>query len=141
MEIPKDTILKLIREPARGHQCCRSHGRRPPRQGSPTCVLDEDLVAAATVVERSPYGFCLVAKSQRIVLGRLRRSALAKAAAGATVETVMEPGASTVRPHTPASELVDRLAARELKTAVVTTPAGRLLGVFVRSAAERHLQA
>jgi CBS domain-containing protein len=96
----------------------------------PTCALGEDLTTAATAIEGSRYGFCLVVNDQRIGLGRVRRSALEGAVEGGTVESVMEAGPSTVRPDTPARELVDRLARRHLNTAVVTTPEGRLLGVF-----------
>jgi CBS-domain-containing membrane protein len=44
----------------------------------------------------------------------------------------MEPGPSTVRPDEPAQKIGQRLAERELKCAVVTTPEGRLLGVARR---------
>jgi CBS domain-containing protein len=107
----------------------------------PTCAPGDDLATAAAAVERSRYGFCLVVNDRGIVLGRLRRSTLPGAGEGATVEAVMEPGPSTVRPDTPAHELVDRLARRNLNTAVVTTPEGRLLGVFARAAGERGLAA
>ncbi len=103
----------------------------------PTCAFDEPLATAASAVVSSRYGFCLVVNDQRIVLGRLRRSALEGAVEGAVVESAMQPGPSTVRPDTPARELIDRLARRQLNTAVVTTPEGRLLGVFARADAER----
>jgi Mg/Co/Ni transporter MgtE len=90
-------------------------------------------------LEGSRYGYCLVLAGQRIVLGRVRRSALSAAEADMTAEDVMEPGPSTVRPNTRAAALVDRLAKRELKTAIVTTPGGRLIGVFHRADAERRL--
>jgi hypothetical protein len=51
----------------------------------------------------------------------------------------MEPGPSTVRPNTPARELVDRLAGSELNTAIVTTPGGCLVGVFHRGQAQGRL--
>ena len=44
-------------------------------------------------------------------------------------ESVMEPGPSTVRPDMLAAELAQRLAKRNLRTAIVSTPEGRLLGV------------
>jgi hypothetical protein len=47
----------------------------------------------------------------------------------------MEPGPSTVRPDMHADELVQRLAERDLETAVVTTPNGCLVGVFHRARA------
>ncbi len=51
----------------------------------------------------------------------------------------MEPGPSTVRFNTPAHDLVQRLAGKNLKTAIVTTPSGCLVGVFHRADAEKRL--
>ena len=51
----------------------------------------------------------------------------------------MEGGPSTVRPNANARELIERLAKRDLRTAVVTTPEGRLIGVSHRADAERGL--
>jgi CBS-domain-containing membrane protein len=41
----------------------------------------------------------------------------------------MEPGPSTVRPDTPADQLGRRLRDKDLKTAIITTPEGRLIGI------------
>ena len=60
------------------------------------------------------------------MLGRVRRSAIADAGADHPVEGVMEPGPSTVRYDTKASELIERLAGKNLKTGIVTTPSGCL---------------
>lgn len=73
------------------------------------------------------------------MLGRVRRSALDDTPAGQAAEDVMEPGPRTVRPSTPARELVERLAGHDLKTAIVTTPGGCLIGVFHRAEAERRI--
>ena len=106
----------------------------------PTCALGDSVEAARAALERSRYGFCLVVNDHRIVLGRVRRRAIRDAEATATAESVMEPGPSTVRFNTPAHDLVERLARSELKTAVVTTPAGRLVGVFDRAHVEEVLR-
>jgi 2-haloacid dehalogenase len=106
----------------------------------PTCALDEDLGTVRAALESSGYGFCLVVNERRIVLGRVRKSAIRDADPGASAESVMEPGPSTVRPSTPARELVDQLARNDLKTAIVTTPGGCLVGVFRRADAERRLR-
>jgi CBS-domain-containing membrane protein len=45
----------------------------------------------------------------------------------------MEPGPSTVRADTPAEDLAERLARRDLRTAIVSTPEGKLIGVVLRS--------
>jgi CBS domain-containing protein len=84
-------------------------------------------------VELSPYGFALVTTEGGILLGRLRGSMMRDAPAEATAETVMEPGPSTVRADTLASDLAQRLAERDLRTAIVSTPEGRLIGVVRRT--------
>jgi CBS domain len=106
----------------------------------PTCRLADDLATITAVLERTHHGFCLAVTNRDIVLGRVRRSALEDALAGATAEQLMEPGPSTVRADTPARDLVERLASRDLRTAIVTTPEGRLLGLFSRTAAELRLR-
>jgi CBS domain-containing protein len=99
----------------------------------PTCGLSDGAGDVSARLGGSGYGFCLVVDDERVVLGRVRRSALEAAPPAATAETVMEPGPRTVRPSTPARELAEQLAARELRTVIVTTPEGRLLGVFDRA--------
>lgn len=102
---------------------------------APTCAPEAELAAIAVAVADSPYGFCLVLNDERVVVGRVRRSALRGAGEGATAESLMDAGPSTVRPNIPAAELTERLARKRLRTAIVTDPAGRLLGVFSRAAA------
>jgi len=107
----------------------------------PVCGLPDTIAEVRKIIDRSSLGFCLVVNQQRIVLGRVRGSALQDADGSATAESVMEAGPGTVRPSVPAEELLERLVQRDLTSAVVTTPAGRLLGVFSRKEAERRVQA
>jgi Mg/Co/Ni transporter MgtE len=81
-------------------------------------------------VADSPFGFALVV-SDGVLLGRLRRAAL-EGDAEAVAEDVMEPGPSTVRAQRDPQELRERLEKKDLKTAVITDPDGRLLGVVRR---------
>ena len=105
----------------------------------PTGALDTPAADIRGALDASGYGFALVLSAARVVLGRVRRSALADTHPAATAEEVMEPGPSTVRFDIPARELVQRLAGKNLRTAVVTTPNGCLVGVFHRADAEQHL--
>jgi len=84
-------------------------------------------------VQPSPYRFALVIASDGTVLGRLRRSAL-EGEPTDVAESVMEPGPSTVRPDTTVVDLRERLDKRALRTALVTTPEGRLIGLVRREA-------
>ena len=103
-----------------------------------TAQLDETVEAVRERVANSSLGFALVVSRGGILLGRLRKTAL-DGDPSATVEEVMEPGPSTVRPDKPLAEIVVRLRERDLQTAVVTTPAGRLLGVLRRSDGDSRL--
>jgi len=97
-----------------------------------TCGLNDRVGGVREHVERSPHGFALVTSNDAVILGRLRASAMQTAPADATAEEVMESGPSTVRADTSAGELAQRLAQRDLKTAIVSTPEGRLIGVVRR---------
>jgi CBS domain-containing protein len=105
----------------------------------PACALSTSAAEVRDALAATGYGFALVISAGRIVLGRVRRSALASADPSSTAEDIMEPGPSTVRVNTRADDLVARLTERDLKTAVVTTPNGRLVGVFHRAAASKRL--
>jgi CBS domain-containing protein len=101
-----------------------------------TCRLGERGTAVRERIDSSPYGFALVTSPGGVVLGRLRASVLDTSPEG-VAEELMEPGPSTVRPDTPASTLAKRLAERNLRTAIVTTPEGQLIGVALREDPER----
>lgn len=100
-----------------------------------TCRPGDRAGEARVRIESSPYGFALLTTSSGVLLGRLPRSAL-EGDPGVVVEQLAEPGPSTLRPHTPTGELSRRLAERDLRVAIVTTPEGRLLGVVRREDAE-----
>jgi CBS domain-containing protein len=98
-----------------------------------TCRLNDPVGPICEQLERSPYGFALVTTQDGILLGRLRGSVIRDAPAGTTAEAIMEPGPSTVRADTLAADLAPRLAERELRTAIVSTPEGRLIGIVTRT--------
>lgn len=96
----------------------------------------EDVVAA---IERSPYPFALITAEDGTLLGRVRASRC-DGHSGRTAGEIMELAPSTVRPHRSAGDLAKRLADRDLRWAIVTTPEGRLLGVASRADLERAAQ-
>jgi Mg/Co/Ni transporter MgtE len=102
-----------------------------------TCRLTDPVGGIARSIADSPYGFALVVSTSGVLLGRVRASAL-NVEPDTHVEQVMESGPSTVRPDTPADQLAQRLRDRDLKTAIITTPEGELLGVARRADLEQH---
>lgn len=99
----------------------------------PICSLRDDLSSVRARVRASGWDQCIVINEQRIVLGRLGRKALAADDQG-SVEEAMSEGPSTVRPNLRLSELEKRLERQNLRTALVTTNEGRLVGVVRRNA-------
>jgi CBS-domain-containing membrane protein len=126
--------------PREGETATRPYAGDLADADPPTCRLSTDATAIKALLEGSRYGFCLVLSEGRIVLGRVRRSALSSSPGDATAESLMEPGPSTVRFNKPVDELLERLAKEELRTMVITTPRGCLLGVFHREDGERFLR-
>jgi predicted transcriptional regulator len=86
----------------------------------------------------SDLDFCVVVNEERIVAGVLRGDALAKAE-DARVEDVMELGPRTIRPSTPVEELLRKRSSQGVKSWIVTTAHGELLGVLTRTDAELAL--
>jgi CBS domain-containing protein len=115
-----------------------------PREGAKAAepraidVARDDVVTCAVRerVAASPYGFAFVLARGGVLLGRLRRAAL-EGSPGARAEDVMEPGPSTVRADTPPRRLLERLVEQDLRTAVISDPDGRLMGVVRRADVER----
>jgi hypothetical protein len=130
--------------PREGHTASVLYAGEAVDTTPPACALDTPVAEIRRILDASSYGFCLVLTARRIVLGRVRRSALKDADVSATADTVMDAGPSTVRFNTRADELIQRLTKRDLKTALVTTPSGCLVGVFHRddvAARLRHASA
>jgi CBS domain-containing protein len=92
------------------------------------CELEEPVGEVRERVERSPYGFGLVVSPGGVLLGRLRKAAL-EGDPSAPAGDVMEAGPSTERPDSDPAELASKLREKDLRTALVTTPDGRLVGV------------
>jgi CBS domain-containing protein len=101
---------------------------------TPTCSLQDDLPLVRARVRASGWDQCIVINDQHIVLGRLGRKALA-ADDRRSVEDAMSPGPSTIRPNVRLAELQQRLERQGLRSALVTTNDGRLIGVVRRDAA------
>jgi len=116
--------------PMEGAQSERPTAQTVMRDDIATCSLDEPPDQVERRIAATAYGFALALSPERVVLGRVRRSRLAEATQ--TIETVIEPGPSTIRPDVPVKDLIDRLARSDVRTLIVTDSEGRLLGVVRR---------
>ena len=99
----------------------------------PTCRLDEPLGDVRARAGRAGWDTCLVVNEERVVLGQVGRRALnSEGGDSRTVEEVMRPGPSTVRPSRSADSLAERMERNGLTSVVVTRSDGRLVGVVRR---------
>lgn len=83
---------------------------------------------------------CVVVNEHQVVLGRVRRKDL-PADGDVRVADFMRLGPSTVQRREELSGLVERMQDKGVKTILVTTPKGELLGFLDRDDAERCLTA
>jgi CBS domain-containing protein len=102
----------------------------------PTCRLDEKLSKLEQRLRASGWSECVVINEPRIVLGLLRKSMWEGATKGATAEQMMESAPITFRPHVRREEIVPYMQKRKMKTVLVTTADGVLLGLLRRRDAE-----
>lgn len=92
----------------------------------------DDLVGAITGRgDPAGYGTTVVVNRDGVVLGTLGQAELSAAGPGSRAADVMAPGPSTYRPDVPVAELLERLQRKRLGSALVTTPEGRLIGLFL----------
>jgi CBS domain-containing protein len=124
--------------PTEGEQARVPRAKDVLRRDVVTAGPEEPVGVVAARVAGSPYGFALVVAEDGTLLGRLRKAML-DADPAARAEQVMEAGPSTIRADRPLAELAERLRRRELRTAVVTAPDGKLLGVVLRADMEARL--
>jgi len=85
------------------------------------------------------WDVCFVVNDEKVVLGRLGRTALA-GEDEASVEEAMTAGPSTVRPSLELDRAVERMGRENLTTLAVTTSEGRLVGLLERDTAEQALR-
>lgn len=100
-----------------------------------TCSLTDTVGSLRERVQCSPQIFALVIGPGGAVLGRVGSAELG-GDPELVAEQAMSPGPKTYRAHLARDELLESLRERELATAILTDPEGRLLGVVPREALE-----
>jgi CBS domain-containing protein len=100
------------------------------------CRLGDRIGDVAHQLDAVPHDYCVVLNDHDIVLGRMRKRNIQGPPDG-SVEEVMEPGPTTVRPHEPAGPLLERMRKKNVAAVIVTTNKGRLVGAVTQEALER----
>ncbi len=96
------------------------------RRDVPTCRLDDEVGLVSRRLRATDWDLCVVLNEARIVLGRVTL----ETDQHTTMAQVMDPGPVTYRPHEIADEAARKLAARNVRSVLVTTSDGELIGVF-----------
>ena len=102
----------------------------------PVCRIDDKLSDLEQRLAGTNWSECVVANEPGIVLGLLRRSMWQGAAADITAEQVMEPAPITFRPYVRRDEMISYMQRKKMKTALVTTADGKLVGLLRRKDVE-----
>lgn len=124
--------------PLEGSEAARPRAADAARRSVPTCDLSDPVDEVRERIRQAQEEACIVVDADRVVLGRV--ASIAPGEDGArTVEDVMDPAPSTIRPNVPLDELIERLERRRSGSILVTTSDGQLVGVLHRSDAERRL--
>ena len=104
-----------------------------------TCGMGMDASRTMGGLGGTQQADCIVLNEQGIVMGRTRRKVLEDAAGNALTEHLMEPGPTTVRPDESLAAVIDRMQKRSVRSLVVATNEGTLIGVLDREDGERLL--
>jgi hypothetical protein len=109
------------------------------RAATATCRPDTTAGAVRRQLAPGPDSICAVTNDEGIVVGRVRWKDLPDDD-DARVETFMQFGPATVQRREELPPLLDRMRRARVKTILVTTPRGRLLGVVNRDDGDRFVQ-
>jgi CBS domain-containing protein len=109
------------------------------RPASATCRPDTLSGQVRAELHPGADSICAVTNEAAIVLGRVRWKDLPKED-GVRVEEFMQLGPATVRPREELRGLVERMRRAGVKTILVTSEKGRLLGIVHRDEGERFIR-
>ena len=102
---------------------------RLARRDVPRCRLDETV--AAVTARLGDWALGVVVNDDGVVLGVVRAETV-RPHGERRVAEVMREGPSTYRPNVPAAELAERLDRAKVPRVLITTSAGRLIGLVQR---------
>jgi Mg/Co/Ni transporter MgtE len=94
------------------------------------CQPTETIAAVKSRIDG--WAECVVVNGEHVVLGLLRKNVWEEAEPGIPAEQVMDLAPQTFRPHVTREEMARYMQSKKLKTALVTTPEGKLFGLVRR---------
>lgn len=109
------------------------------RPATATCTPDTLSEQVRAELQPGADSICAVTNESGIVLGRVRWTDLPEED-GIRVEEFMQFGPATVRPREELRDLVKRMKRAGVKTILVTSPKGLLLGIVHRDDGERFVR-
>jgi Mg/Co/Ni transporter MgtE len=109
------------------------------RPATATCRPEALSGQVRNELRPGPDSICAVTNAEGIVLGRVRWKDL-PAEDDVSVEQFMQLGPATVRPREELSDLVERMRNAGVKTILVTSAKGELMGIVNRDDGERFVR-
>ncbi len=106
------------------------------RRDVPTCSPMEKVGDVRDRTQQAGWDRCVVVNEEQVVLGLLREKELFSNP-DADVESAMRNGPATFRPDEPVEKITKRMRERRASAVLVTTPDGRLVGVYSAEDAEQ----
>lgn len=102
----------------------------------PTCGVNDSIEEAKSRAEKLGFRICAVVNKEGILLGLLKEEDWRNDPAMAA-EKVMNPGPTTLRPSYLVDDAAELLAKRKQDAILVTSSAGKLMGIFMPDPSER----
>jgi Mg/Co/Ni transporter MgtE len=109
------------------HQDKRQRVEQAARKDAPTCTV-QDRVGQVRIKLPEGWNVCVVLNSERIVLGLAELSN--ESEPEKSIEEIMRPAPLTVRPGQIVEDVCERLKAKKVAVALVTTSLGQFIGVL-----------
>jgi rhodanese-related sulfurtransferase len=126
--------------PREGNQASTPHAGNLTCPEISTCSLTERADEVAKRLQSEVWDVGVVTNDQHVVLGLVKREALASHPQ-ATIEEVMQSGPATIRPSWTIEETVEYMQKPDTEIILVTTSDGELMGLLNRSEVERRSRA
>lgn len=104
----------------------------------PICSLNHSVSEAKARAEKLGWDICAVVNKQGVVLGLLGGDAWSHLAD--PLDRVMKTAPTTLRPNYSVDDATEFLRKQKLDAVLITTPEGKLMGIFRRASAPRQQQ-